>query len=256
MIAAPLRSRLLGFTLIEILVAVSIFALIGIASARMLASVASTDAVMNERAERLFQLQRGMAVLDRDLSQLIVRPVRDQFGDPQPPLIGNGDGGFEFTRSGWSNPLGESRSNLQRVSYSFDGERLQRSYWTVLDRAEDSEPLQQIMFEDVTAFSVAFVDAEGNRSASWPRDRVPLPGEPPPAAGEGEQLMPVALEVTLGVAPFGEFSRLWTLPREHVPLDAGQDEQQVDDDTDDADADADTEDDQGGRGAGDAGEDS
>lgn len=215
-----------GFTLIEILVAIGIFALIGIAATRMLASVVDLEQRMDERAARLFAVQRAFSILDRDLTQVVPRGVRDGFGDPIAPLTTTGEGAIEFSRGGWSNPLGEARSGIQRLAYAFDGERLERRYWTVLDRAEDSEPVSQILLDDVRDFSVAFIDDDGERYENWPPERLALPGEPatdssPPPAGESSRERPAALplgvEVTLDVSPFGSITRIWRLPANFEP---------------------------------------
>lgn len=219
-----------GFTLIEILVAIGIFALIGIAATRMLASVVDVEQRMDARAARLFALQRAFSILDRDLTELVRRGVRNGFGDPIPPLTSTGDGIIEFTRSGWANPLGEPRSDLQRVAYGYDGERVERRYWTVLDRAEDSEPVTQILLNEVRDFSVTFIDEDGQRHDAWPPQDVALPGEPAPArnappGGTSQQQprlppLPLAIEVSLDVVPFGSVTRLWCLPTGFEPKPA------------------------------------
>ena len=57
----------------------------------------------------------------------------------------------EFTRAGWPNPAGKKRSTLQRVAYSFDYDdrTITRHFWEVLDRAEESAPVEEIILRNV-----------------------------------------------------------------------------------------------------------
>ena len=79
--------------------------------------------------------------MQRDIEQVVPRTVRDEYGDAQSPLVGGED--LQLTRAGWRNPGGRQRSTLQRVGYALEEQQLVRYCWSVLDRAQDSEPLEQ-----------------------------------------------------------------------------------------------------------------
>ena len=98
-----------GFTLLEVLIAIAIFALLAMATYRMLDSVLQTDRGQRQQEQRLRELTRAMAAFERDLLQVRLRPVRDPLGDLLPALRGSSgrDTQLEFTRSGWRNPLGQ-----------------------------------------------------------------------------------------------------------------------------------------------------
>ena len=70
-----------GFTLLELLVAVAIFALLGVGSYRLLASTINVRDTAKKHDAALIQLQRSFIVMNRDLSQAISRQIRDQYGD-------------------------------------------------------------------------------------------------------------------------------------------------------------------------------
>jgi general secretion pathway protein J len=208
--------RAAGFTLIEVLVAVAIFALIGIVSAGLLSRTLEAREIAFARADRLEAVQRAVLRLERDLLQIVDRSVRDGFGDVQPALRLDEDG-FTFTRLGWRNPLEAPRSDAQRVRWSVDGEgRLQRHFFSVLDRAQDSEARTQTVLADVTVVDWRIVDADGGRWQRWPPEAGETPEALLPGASSTGEAVPVAVRVTLELTPFGRIERLVPLP---VPVD-------------------------------------
>ena len=117
-----------GFTLIEILVAMAIFTLIGLASTGLLTTVIDSNSLSQERFEKLQLLQRAMVTIERDIQQAVSRPVRAN-GEKQEVVMAGGevdgsdDDGIGFVRGGWHNPqLMLPRSTLQYVAYQ-NGER-------------------------------------------------------------------------------------------------------------------------------------
>lgn len=212
-----------GFTLIEVLVAVAIFGLIGIVSGQLLLRVLQAQQLSEVRADKLADLQRALALFERDVLQMADRPIRDEFGDPMPALQLSFSGELELTRHGWNNPLNWPRSELQRVAWQLGAEsRLQRRFWSVLDRAQDSLPREQNVLEDVRSFEVQLLDADGGIWNSWPPDDVPAGLRPPEeverrqgeAEGQGEERPDlVAMRMEIDLPPFGRVERLLPLPR-------------------------------------------
>jgi general secretion pathway protein J len=195
--------RAAGFTLLEMLVVFGIFALIGIISAQIVQRVADNHQTLQERGDRLIQVQRAMHIVQRDVMQLVDRPVRDVLGDPVDSVLIGADGMMEFTRTGWRNPLGAPRSNLQRVGYVLQDGNLFRAYWRVLDRTPDSEPVLQAMLSDVEFVEFFAIDAAGNQHSFWPR-------------GDGTITDPsgrlVGVLMRIELPPFGVVERLWPVP--------------------------------------------
>ena len=196
-----------GFTLLEVLIAIAIFAVLAMATYRMLDSVLKTDTAQREQERRLRELTRAMGAFERDVLQVRARPVRDQLGDLLPSLRGQSgrDTQLEFTRSGWRNPLGQPRATLQRVRWQLQGERWQRLYWPVLDQAQDSQPRVQQALDGVKRFELRFLDLEGRWLQDWP---------PANASSADEALtqLPRAVELILEHRYYGELRRLWRMP--------------------------------------------
>jgi general secretion pathway protein J len=199
--------RSAGFTLLELLIAISIFAFLALGTYRMLASVLASDAATRRHELQLRELQRAFAVLEQDLGQVGPRAIRDGYGDVHPALVGEAEpAAMEFSRLGWRNPLGAPRSNWQRVRWQLVGNTLQRSYWSVLDQAVDSQPLPQQVLSEVRSLQLRYLDRDGNWLSEWPAA----------STGNDEQQrllqVPRAVEVRLEHERYGLLTRLLRLP--------------------------------------------
>ena len=198
-----------GFTLLELLVALAIFGLLAAMSYGGLQAVLNQQWHTEQAADRLAELQKMYLLMQRDIEQVVPRLVRNEFGDLQQPLVG--DDSLRLTRGGWRNPAGRQRSTLQRVGYAYEEQQLVRYAWSVLDRAQDSEPLKQPLTEDVERMQLRYLDGDDVWKEQWPDtsgfvgtdvavDRTELPE------------LPKALEVTIEHKTFGTLVWLFQLP--------------------------------------------
>lgn len=209
--ARPGRWRQRGFTLLEVMIALSIFALIGLTSYTLLSSELRAQQRLREASAERNYWQRGMSRLSRDLLQAVPRSVREDYGSRETALIGNQDS-VTLTRGGWDNPLARQRSNLQRVHYRVvrdDQEHsyLERSFWHSLDRAPGSEPVQQRVLPGVEAISLRYLDAaDGQWHLQWPPHT-----RNSDSIDNGERALPLAVEITLSSPRLGELRRLVAL---------------------------------------------
>jgi len=166
-----------GFTLVEVLVALAVFALLAAAGALVLARTIDTRFVVHEHAERIAELQRMRALLKADLAQAAPRRTRAPTGRPLPrALMGQtvpGDPVLTLVRAGWSNPDGAARPSLQRVEYRVVEDRLERRASTYLDGARAGPP--QVLYRGVSDVAVTFIQ-DGSEAPAFlsSRDR-PLP---------------------------------------------------------------------------------
>lgn len=190
-----------GFTLLEVLVSVGIFAMIGVGSSQLLRTIVDTRDLTEGSSARIMDLQRAMASLDRDLAQFTFRAIRDEYGEERDALLVGGDlYVLEFSRVGWRNPRQLPRSNIQRVAYqSIDGEFI-RHFWFVLDRAEDAEPMTQVLLRDVVSVRVNVLDDEGNASDVWPQ------------FDNSSAKKAIALEIFIDTEDLGEVRKVVRLP--------------------------------------------
>ncbi len=237
-VEAARSARQPGFTLLELLVAIVVFALIIVPAYGWMSNLLNQVDYSDQRAERMADLQMSYQILQRDLEQMADRGIRNEFGDTVAALTGGGGfGGVEFTRAGHPNPAGYRRSELLRVAYVPDDDRLLRRTWRVLDRAQDSLPVEQVLVEELESFNMRFLGPSGDWQERWP----PLQQNPADSAG-----FPRAVEVRMELKDMGELNWLFRLPQNFVvtvtgPVGAGgnADGQQGAGNDSDADRDAD-----------------
>lgn len=200
-----------GFTLVEIIVTLGIFATLGLVTARIVGRVIDNFGIVSERGDRLVQVQRAMHVMQRDMLQIANRPIRDPLGDERGALLIGSDGTLEFTRAGWQNPLDRERSRLQRVVYRIEGDILYRAYFQHLDLTPDATPQLQELLTGVDNFEVQAIDVSGNEYGFWPV-----------AGSEGDPSRELAgIRLRFELQPYGQIERLWSVPSINtVPLDS------------------------------------
>lgn len=160
-------STLSGFTLLELLVALAIFAMVAVIAYGGLATMLMLREQTDKSAQQLAQVQMTFMWLKRDIEQAIHRPIRDSYGDVQPPLQGN-QSVLALTRTGWQNPAQQQRSQLQRVTYRIKDNTLWRIYWWVLDRAQDTQSRQVALLDHVETLQLRFLDETLHWHDEWP----------------------------------------------------------------------------------------
>jgi len=191
-------------TLIELLIALAIFAVISAITYGAIHTVTETQQRIAARTTRWAALQKAIAVIERDVLQIVDRPIRDEYGESLPALKSSEDDShlMELTRTGWQTLLGVNQGlRLRRIAYEFDGSRLSRLVWGVLDRAEDSQPQKSILLTEVNAVEIHYlnIDTDDQWLSAWP-----------PESGGG---LPRAIKIRLNVMDIGWITRLLALPK-------------------------------------------
>ena len=200
------RPRSQGFTLLELLVAIAIFAIMAALAGISLEAVVTQQAIANGNYRQLKSLQRSVQILCDDLYQLQPRGVRDVLGQNyELPLIADGRGMYllRLSRAGWRNPAGFSRGTLQRVQYRLNDGALIREYWPVLDPVLAMEPIEEVLLENVALVKFEFLDIE-NAQPEW---------EPvwPPLRIDASD-WPKAVRFAIEIDGFGRIERLIEVP--------------------------------------------
>ena len=201
-----------GFTLLELLVSLAIFALIGAMAYGGLQQVLEQQQATEVQSQQLADLQKSYRIMQRDLEQVINRGIRNQFGDPIDALVGgSGYDGIEFSRAGHANPAGFLRSDLQRVAYVPDQDTLLRRTWRVLDRAQDSLPDEEVLVEGLQQFTIRFLDDADEWRDNWPPQQTQTQ-----TGGVGVTDLPRAAQVEIVLDDVGTLSWVFLLPQNYI----------------------------------------
>ncbi|HHN9985572.1 TPA: type II secretion system minor pseudopilin GspJ [Escherichia coli] len=189
-----------GFTLLEMLVAIAIFASLALMAQQVTNGVIRVNSAVTEHSQKLNTMQQAMSFLTHDLTQMMPRPVRGDQGQREPALLAGAgvlaseSEGIRFVRGGVVNPLMRlPRSNLLTVGYRIRDGYLERLVWPLTDAAGSVKPIIQKLIP-ANVLRLQFHD--GTRwQTNW----------------SSPQAIPVAVRMTLHSPQWGETERVWLL---------------------------------------------
>jgi len=164
-----------GFTLIEVLVAMAILAVVIMATHQILDSTTKVKEASDEKIAELNGLQTAFRLMDQDFSQMTQRTVRNEAGDAQEQYLLAGRyilesqyDGIAFVRDGWVNPINLlPRSELQAVGYRVLNDNLERVYRVYVDQLDNMEPRVQVVLKGIEELKFEFLDANNEWQEQW-----------------------------------------------------------------------------------------
>lgn len=186
-----------GFTLVEMLVALFVFALLSAAGVAVLRLAIDNREAVRARTERLSEFQRARTLLKADLSQVAPRRVRGVEGRADPNLFlgepGETQGpALRFVRRGAANPDGLPRASLQTVEWRLRDGRLERAVRRATDGAALGAP--QTVLTGVRSARLEYLTR-----GSWA----------PAFRGSGETAVPQAVRLELELEGVGRIEQLF-----------------------------------------------
>lgn len=162
-ISKPTRARQQGFTLLEMLTAITIFAMVSLSAWQILQGTMSARDVSADHNEQMRTLEYAMLVMEQDFQHYIDRGVRQEgvvstrslFAGKD--MLDSDDEAIAFIRTGYRNPEQRlPRSELQPVRYRLKDGVLERQYFHVLDPEEESEPVTQNLLTDISSLKFEY----------------------------------------------------------------------------------------------------
>jgi general secretion pathway protein J len=159
------ESREAGFTLVEMLVALALFAAVAAMGVAMLRSSVDTQDAVHGRLAAMSGFNRLRSVMGADLSQALDRPTRDERGAVVPAFSGTATE-FSFVQAGADGLDGRSRPDAVRVRYGLDDGAWTRGEQPWLDGAV--MPKGDALARDVERAGLRYRDAAGVWQTSWP----------------------------------------------------------------------------------------
>ncbi len=157
-----------AFTLFEVLIALIIFAILGLMIALGLRRTLESNKRANDADQRIQKLEIAQALLRRDIMAIVDRPITDNNGQKLPAVLLKADE-IDFTRGGVINPFYTgNRSDLQRIEYTYRDGNIVRSIWPTLDRMSGTAPSSMILLSHVSNFSIEVYDDQNRLQPAWP----------------------------------------------------------------------------------------
>lgn len=197
------RHQKKGFTLIEVLVSIAIFASLSVAAYQVVSQIQRSNQLSQERTERLNELQRTMVMMDNDFRQIALRRTRTDGEEPAEQLIFWSDylldsdaKGVMFARLGWHNPQQQfPRGEVTKVGYRLKGGTLQRIWWRYPDTPVGQEGIVTPLLTQVESFDLRFYDG-----SQWQSD------------WDSSDSLPKAVSVVLTLKDYGKITRTYLTP--------------------------------------------
>lgn len=154
-----------GFTLVEVLISLFIFALISAGTmGAMLQTFAAKDR-LNAASAELADIEMFRSILRADMNALTLRPMRDGVGGTETYLVTTQNPEesaalLTFSRLGRSNPMGAPRGQVERVRYLLRDGQFIRESLRHENPAQRGEWRGRVLLEDVEDIEVTYLAVE------------------------------------------------------------------------------------------------
>lgn len=160
----PSKSSQSGFTLLEVIIALSIFAVISVMSYQGINTLITTEQKSRHALTDLTELQRALMIWERDLRQAAPRSITNDYGTTQPSMQ-TGEGMLlELSANNYYDWSGKSGHTIQRIRYRFSEGKLIREVWAYPDYMQTTQPQALILLENLINASVEIVKPEANQN--------------------------------------------------------------------------------------------
>ncbi len=183
-----------GFTLIELVVAMAIFAVLTLSGWQVFNNLIKVRERTTIKAEQIAAIQETYEQLSRDFAQTVPRPAAT--GNTVEPAFLLQNNVFHLTKTGVIDPLQQGVSPLERVYYSVEQEQLIRHAVAQVDQDGNLVPTTTVLLNHVTDWTVSALDTSTN--TTWPIDNS-TPATNTGQVAAGDITLPKAVQITLTV---------------------------------------------------------
>ncbi|WP_445115859.1 type II secretion system minor pseudopilin GspJ [Acinetobacter sp. WZC-1] len=143
-----------GFTLVELLVAIAIFAVLSALGWKVLDYLIKTKERNSMHEESLGQLQEAYQQIQRDTLQMMPMTANTN-GEIQPALVLE-DQRLIFSKAGVTDPLKQGLSPYERVEYQYNAQdkKIYRLKYSHLNTGSTEQPLSSVLLTDVDQYQI------------------------------------------------------------------------------------------------------
>lgn len=155
-----------GFTLVELLVAIAIFAVLSALGWKVFDYVVKVKERNAEHEAKLSQLQEAYQQILRDTVQAVPLTANIN-GEIQPALVLQ-NGRFNFSKTGVTDPLNQGLAPDERIEYQYraDEKKLYRLKFRNLNQTGNDQPDSSVLLDNVEQFKIVILNP--SESDSWP----------------------------------------------------------------------------------------
>ncbi|MFA6304048.1 MAG: GspJ family T2SS minor pseudopilin variant LspJ [Legionella sp.] len=193
-----------GFTLIEVLIALSIFAILATLTSSSLYYAFNNRARVNAQAEQLNNLQLAISIMQQDTLQAVDRSIRGNDMHTFPGFIGQANY-FELTRGGIVNPDSlEQRSTLKRIALVCENNQLVHRTWESLDTLDRNVHNDKVLLSNLSACNFKYLNQSLQMLNEWRAQAL--------AQDQTKEPLPKAIQVNVTLKEWGEMNLLFIIP--------------------------------------------
>lgn len=193
-----------GFTLIEILIALTVFAILATITTSSLYYAFDTRTRVTLQAEKLNTLQLALSLIQQDISQAVERAIRGNEMHLFPIFVGQPQY-LEFTRDGYINPQSmEKRSTLKRVALVCKDGKLLRRTWSTLDPTNRNTYEDKTLLDGITECHFNYLNQSSQLLPEWREQAV--------NQNQNKEPLPQAVQINITLKEWGEMNLLFTIP--------------------------------------------
>jgi general secretion pathway protein J len=168
-----MKTRNQGFTLIEVLIALTIFAIMSGLAYRGLTSILDARDRVAEENRKWRGISIFFARLEADLVNAVARDIRNSSNLTEAAFIGNpsfakeSEGQLMFTRMGLPGASG-TLAAPQRFGYRLKQGIVEELVWPVLDQGQRTVPAIYPLLAGVSTFKLRYLDLTNQWRDTWP----------------------------------------------------------------------------------------
>jgi len=172
------KSHISGLTLIELMVALAIFSVLGVLSYRAVSAATEGHQRLTAEFQRWREITHFLHMAETDMMQIAQASV----------TMGTELSFIKFDGAG---------NTVRRRGYRLVGDHIVLLRWPGIDAS--SPPLQDILLKNVKALRVSFLTETGQRSPSWPSSLAVVSS------------LPAAIDIELELTDVGTIRRLFSI---------------------------------------------
>jgi general secretion pathway protein J len=194
-----------GFTLIELMVAIMIFAIITVISYRTLSALIATKDGVETAQAKWGGISKTMNQMSVYCNRIIPLTVLDVDGSMMPAVLGkskltgNFDSQLEMTTSGFIGDLAYGSTPPKRIGFRYANGKLFLVIWPVLNRAPNTKPDLILLSNQIASFKIKYLYQDRQWYDTWPLNL------------SSYAITPLAIKMYIKMNSGEEIDRQWAL---------------------------------------------